>query len=121
MENEPSLCPACHEPVLPTYYFCPNCGKNLREPPLSTSVSAQIGIYLLSIIMPAILFLAITHWSGVKYLKSQDPRARQIGIVAIILMTASTIALVWWGIVWYQQFMQSVAGGLFGGTGNLGF
>ena len=72
-------CPQCHQPVLPTYYFCPNCGKSLHEPPLSTTVGAQTGLYALSIIMPMICFLAINQWRGMKYMKSADPQAKQIG------------------------------------------
>jgi len=115
------FCPVCHQPVLPTYFFCPNCGKNLKEPPLSTSVATQIGIYLFSIILPAIAFLAIRYWPGVKYLRSPDWSRKQIGIIAVILMAASTIILVWWGIVWFEGFAQSATGGLIGGTSSLGF
>jgi membrane protease subunit (stomatin/prohibitin family) len=110
-----AVCPQCHQSVLPTYYFCPNCGKNLKEPSLSTSISTQTGIYLLSIIMPAIAFLAIKYWPGMKYLRSPDWEKKQIGIVAIILMAVSTIVLVWWGIVWTEGYIQSITSGLIPG------
>ncbi|MGB7957433.1 MAG: zinc ribbon domain-containing protein [Minisyncoccia bacterium] len=116
------ICPVCHEPVLPTYYFCPNCGAKLANAkPLSISVGTQAWIYIFSIILPAIAFLAIKYWPGVKYLQSPDWERKQVGIVAIVLMVASTALLTWWGIVWIEGFVSSSTGGLMGGTSNLGF
>jgi hypothetical protein len=114
-----AVCPQCHEPILPAYYFCPNCGKNLKEPPLSTSIAAQIGLYVLSIIMPVICFLAINQWRGMKYMRSADPKAKQIGIIATALMAVSTVVVVWVGIIWTEQLISSMTGGLMG-AGNLG-
>jgi len=113
------LCPQCHQPVLPEYYYCPNCGKSLHEPPLSISVGAQVGLYTLSIIMPVICFLAINQWKGVKYMKSADLRAKQIGLIATALMVISTVVVVWVGIIWTEQLISSMTGGLMG-AGNLG-
>jgi hypothetical protein len=105
----------CHEPVLPAYYFCPNCGTKLAGvKPLSTSIATQTWIYLFSIILPAIAFLAIKYWPGIQYLRSPDWERKQIGIVAIALMVISTIALSWWGIVWFESYIQSASGGLVG-------
>lgn len=115
-----AVCPQCHEPILPTYYFCPNCGKNLKEPPLSTSAMAQVGLYTLSIIMPLLCFLAINKWRGVKYLRSPDPKTKQIGLIATFLMVVSTVVVVWFGIIWTEQLISSMTGGLIG-AGNLGF
>jgi len=102
-----SLCPVCHQPILPTYYFCPNCGTNLNTQPLSTSIGKQIGIYAFSIILPSILFLFITRWPGLKYFRSSDPKAKKIGEAASILLILSTIITFWLGYVWTQQMIQS--------------
>ena len=120
---EPSalpLCPVCHEPVRPEFYFCPNCGKNLKEKPLPTDAGAQIGIYLLSIITPPLCFLTVGSWHGVKYLKMNDPKAKQIGIISIILMTLSSAVTIWLVYALTAQLIQSMSGGLLGGSG-LGF
>jgi len=115
-----AVCPVCHQPILSTYYFCPNCGAKLApEKPLSTSVFTQAWIYIFSLILPAIAFLAIKYWPGMKYLRSPHWNEKQIGIVAIILMAASTAVLTWWGIVWIEGYIQSATGGLMG-TGSLG-
>ena len=113
-----AVCPMCHTPVLPTYYFCPNCGTKLvGAKPLSTSVWTQAWIYVFSIIMPAIAFLAIKYWPGMDYLRSPDWERKQIGIVAIILMAASTVFLLWWSVVWLQGYVQSISSGLIPGFG----
>lgn len=84
---EQKLCNSCHFPILETYYFCPNCGKKIKEPPLSTSLGKQIGVYLLSILLPPFgLFHAI------KYLSQPNPKAKIIGMVATILTIGSIIA-----------------------------
>ena len=103
----PALCPQCHQPTPPGAYFCPNCGKSLTEKPLSTDVFTQAWIYAFSIVLPIICFLAVSYWPGVKYLRSDNPEAKQIGIIAIALMIISTIITFWLGIVWIQQAVQS--------------
>src|ERR1035437_6799385 len=104
---EINICPACHQPILPQYYFCPNCGKKLNEAPLSTTTGTQAWIYIVSIILPMICFIFVTRWPGIKYYKSNDPKAKHIGQIAwtlIILSTIVTIVLVY---VWTQQMIQS--------------
>jgi hypothetical protein len=102
-----SVCSVCHQPIHPEYYFCPNCGNKLNAPPLSTSTLTQVGIYVFSIILPMICFILITKWPGVKYCKSSDEKAKKIGIVAWVFLIVSTIATVWFAIVWTQAVIQS--------------
>ena len=105
--NTDRLCPICHQAVMPEYYFCPNCGAKLNAPPLSTSVAAQLWLYAFSIILPIICFLAVSKWQGVQYLKSNDEKAKQIGIIACTLLALSTIFTIWYAIVWTRQAIQS--------------
>ena len=111
MEISNAICSECHQQVLPEYYFCPNCGKNLREKPLPTSFGAQLWLYIFSlVIMPITYCLAWRYWKGWKYFKSPDPKAKRIGLVAIVLLAISIIFLVWStyaGIVWLQQYEQN--------------
>jgi len=102
-----TLCPVCHQPVKPEYYFCPNCGTKLHQPPLSTSVWNQIGIYAFSIILPSIFFIFVTKWPGIKYAKSEDKKARIIGVIAISLLVISTIVTIWLAYYFTQQAVQS--------------
>jgi hypothetical protein len=104
---EPNICPVCHQLILPQYYFCPNCGAKLSQAALSTSAKTQIWIYAFSIILPMICFIFVTRWPGVKYYKSEDPKAKKIGQIAsalLILSTIITIVLVYIGT---QKIIQS--------------
>ena len=112
------VCPQCHQPVTPEQFFCPNCGAKLSDPPLSTNTSAQILLYVFSIVLPVICYLAVTKWQGAKYIKSPDPKAQQIGWIAAGLLAASTIITFWLYGVWINQALQSSLGGLGGGLGG---
>ena len=106
-QQQPALiCPRCHFPTRPEYYFCPNCGAKLTEPPLGTGIVDQLLIYAFSIILPWIAYLAITKWQGIKYLRAPDPRAKQIGVIALVLLVASSVVAVWLTTVWIQGYIQ---------------
>lgn len=103
----PLTCPNCHQPVLPAYYFCPNCGFKLSSAPLSTSVAAQAWLYIFSAILPALAFLFITKWQGIKYYRSSDQTTKNIGSIAILILVASTIITYWFAYVGTQEIIQS--------------
>jgi hypothetical protein len=102
-----SLCPTCHQPILPSYYFCPNCGTKLNSAPLSTSTWAQVSLYAFSIILPLICFLFVTRWQGMKYFRSEDPKIKQIGTIAWVLLILSTIVTIWIAVVATQSLHSS--------------
>ena len=102
-----ALCPTCHQPILPTYYFCPNCGTSLHQAPLSTTPLTQLGIYAFSIILPMMGFILVTRWPGMKYFKSQDSKTKQIGEIAWVLIILSTVVTCWYAYTWTQQAIQS--------------
>ena len=83
-------CKFCSFPISENFYFCPNCGKKLKEPPLSTSIGKQIGVYALSIFLPP-----LGLWPGIKYLLQKERSAKAIGLVAIILTIISTILTIY--------------------------
>jgi hypothetical protein len=101
------VCPVCHQPLLPTYYFCPNCGTKVNQAPLPTTIWAQAKLYVFSIILPMICFIFVTRWQGMKYIKSQDPKAKQIGQIAWLLIILSTIITIYLAYVWTQNAIQS--------------
>jgi hypothetical protein len=104
---QPAICPQCHIQVDPSWYFCANCGKQLNAPPLPTDIGTQIWIYAFSIILPMICFIAVTKWPGLKYYRSQDPKAKMIGTVAWVLIVLSTVVLCWLAYVWTEEAIQS--------------
>ena len=101
------ICPQCHQPVQPTYYYCPNCGKKLSEPGLSTALGARLWLYVFSVILPFIGWLAITKWQGITYARSEDPKAQQIGWIAIALLALCSIFVIWQATVWIDGFVQA--------------
>jgi hypothetical protein len=105
--NSSGICPVCHQPVLPQYYFCPNCGAKLNIVPLSTAPEAQAKLYAFSIILPWLGFLFVKKWQGAKYYKSDDPKIKQIGIIAWTLMLVSTIIVIWLAVVATQNAIKS--------------
>lgn len=105
MEIENTICLTCHQPILPAYYFCPNCGKEIKEKPEPISIVNQIGIYALSIFLPP-----LGLWPGIKYAKKKYPQARNVGIAAIVLTIISTIVSVWYIFVMFQTYLNQLSG-----------
>jgi hypothetical protein len=103
----PMICQQCHQPVRPEWYFCPNCGKKLTDPALSTSMSSQLWLYAFSLVLPFIGYLAITYWQGIKYARSDDPKAQEIGWIAIGLLALSSIYVLWQVTAWINGAVQS--------------
>ena len=124
METNPqvqNICSLCHQPILPQYYFCPNCGNKINATPLATTVRTQVKIYLFSLILPLICFIFITRWPGVKYFKSADPKAKRIGEIAWVILILSSIIVIWLGIVWTQEFIQSSVNSMNVDLNSLGY
>ncbi|MGD1003319.1 MAG: zinc ribbon domain-containing protein [Minisyncoccia bacterium] len=115
------ICPRCHFPVKPEYYFCPNCGAKLTEAPLGTGVVDQLLLYAFSILLPWILYLAITKWQGIKYLRAPDRNAKQIGLIALILLVVSSIIAFWIMDMWAQNLLQSFSQSQTNDLNGLGF
>ncbi|HUY69866.1 MAG TPA: zinc ribbon domain-containing protein [Candidatus Tyrphobacter sp.] len=87
-----STCPVCHVALPANAYFCPNCGKALREKPPTVSVLDQMGVYLVSILLPPLGF-----WYTWKYLRFHDRKLATIGLAAAILTLISLVLSVWLG------------------------
>lgn len=96
-------CPSCKELLPPSVYFCPLCGHKIKEPPPSTTVGKQIGIYVLSIIAPPFGLIP-----GIKYVLQKDPKTRMIGIVAIILTIISFTLTAWFAIEFFNTANQQL-------------
>ncbi len=112
MEIGPSpVCPRCHLPVAPEFYFCPNCGMSLKEQQGSVTVLMQIGIYAFSVLLPP-----LGLWPGIKYARRSDPKARRVGIIAIALTIVSTVVTLWLIYSLFNVYLQTIQGA-FNGTG----
>ena len=98
MEENVIKCPFCQVNTSSEDYFCPNCGKKIREKPLSNSIGKQINIYLFSLLFPP-----LGLWPGIKYLKQKDSKLKKIGVIAIVLTILSFIIT---GIISVNLFGQ---------------
>lgn len=98
-----TICPFCNFaiPESENAYFCPNCGKKIKEPPIT--ISKQIGIYVLSIFLPP-----LGLFPGIKYLLQEDEKKKMVGLVAIILTILSTVVTVWLTM----SLLNNITGGL---------
>jgi hypothetical protein len=105
MQPEQKFCPKCQFPILETYYFCPNCGKNLKLKPSATSALTQIGIYLLSALLPP-----LGLWPGIKYISQESGKAKIIGAIAIFLTIVSTVVTILLTMGLINRFSQSFSG-----------
>lgn len=97
------FCPVCHFPVTETSYFCPNCGKKIKEPPVSVTIGKQISIYAISILLPPLGF-----WPGIKYVMQEDQKAKTVGLIAIVLTIISTILTLWLSFAAFNLFNQAM-------------
>jgi len=101
---EPQLsCPNCKQNFATSDYFCPNCGKKLKDKPLPTTITRQILIYLLSILLPP-----LGLWPAIKYLKQNSDKSRMIGFIAIALTIISTIITIWFTLGFMNTFSQQL-------------
>lgn len=97
------ICPHCKSNVSLLDFFCPVCGKKLKEKPLSTSLSKQLLIYLLSTLLPP-----LGLWPAVKYLRQPDEKSKKIGITAIILTVISIILTIWLTAGFVKSFRKQL-------------
>lgn len=97
MDPNQNFCRYCKNIIDVNAYFCPNCGKKLRDKPLSTSLLAQIGVYALSIFAPPFGLIP-----AFKYLKQDN--GKTIGMLAILLTLISLGFTVWFTI----NFINSI-------------
>lgn len=96
-------CPNCKQNISIEAYFCPNCGKKLKDKPQSTTIGRQLFIYLLSFLLPP-----LGLWPGIKYLKQKDNKSRMVGIIAILLTVISIAITVWLSFGFINEFNKQL-------------
>lgn len=74
------ICPHCKNPAHDADYFCPHCGKHLKDLPLSTSITRQLVIYAIAIFLPPFGIIP-----AIRYIRGNTQKAKTIGVIAILL------------------------------------
>lgn len=98
-----TICPSCLAAVAADAYFCPNCGKALKNKPTSASVSRQIIVYAVSLFLPP-----FGLWYVWKYLRQADKKSKIIGAAALVLTIVSTIMTMWATKAMLDSINQSI-------------
>ncbi len=96
-------CPSCRALVSEDMVFCPACGITLRTNPKETSLSRQIIMYTISVLLPPFGF-----WYGWKFIRQSGKKEKIIGWIAISLTIISIIINVWVMVGYLEQFKQSL-------------
>lgn len=79
------MCPTCKFQLTEDWYYCPNCGKELKEKPLTMSKLKEFGMYTASFLLSPIGL----HWA-IKYIKYKQARGKRIAIIIFLLTITST-------------------------------
>jgi len=85
-----TTCPDCKANITLSDYFCPSCGKKIKDKPLQTTLLKQLSIYFISFFLPP-----LGIWPGIKYLRQPDEKSKKIGLAAILLTIISIIITSW--------------------------
>jgi len=96
-----TVCPQCKGNVSSLDFFCPNCGKKLKEPPLSTTLLKQTLIYALSLFLPP-----AGVWPAIKYLRQPDEKSKRVGIIALLFTVISIILTIWLSMGFLNSFTK---------------
>lgn len=98
-----NICNNCKGNVPPTDFFCPHCGKNLKEKPLSTTLAKQIWLYLFSLFFPP-----LGIWPAIKYLRQDDYKSKKIGIALLSITIISIIITIWFSLNFVNSFNKEL-------------
>jgi hypothetical protein len=80
----------CKFVLVQNYNFCPYCGLKIKEEAISVSITSQIGIYLLSILLPP-----LGLFPGIKYPRKGNEHAKHVRLIAIFFTILGIILSVW--------------------------
>ena len=92
-------CPNCQLPLLSEFYFCPNCGKQVRVKSINVSIGRQIVLYFLSIFLPPAAFPF-----AIRYIKQPNKKTQIVGVIVLCLGIASIVFSVYAYAIFIQQF-----------------
>lgn len=97
------ICPNCKSNISASDYFCPSCGKKLKDKQLSTTLARQLVVYLISFFLPP-----LGLWPAVRYLRQQDGKSKKIGIAAFVLTIISIFITVWLSRSFLDSFNKNL-------------
>ncbi len=100
-----SVCPVCRNSIDLTDFFCRACGAKLKEKPPSISLFKQLSLYALSFLLPPFGLIP-----AIKYLRQEDSKSKQVGIIAIVLTVISLIVSIMLIFNFMNTYSQAITG-----------
>ncbi len=108
-------CPICKKPVVDADFFCPNCGKKLKDKPVSTGLGRQLVVYFICLFIPPFGLI----WAR-KYFRLGTPEGKKIGIICIML-TVISLVVSYWSYIEMKKFIDGLVNSQMQQYQNLGF
>jgi NADH:ubiquinone oxidoreductase subunit 3 (subunit A) len=81
-------CPFCAKEIDPKDFYCPECGKKVREKPIATTFWPVFLLFVLCVLLPP-FNIGMT----LKYIRSPDLKAKKIGWISLVVMAIMLIAV----------------------------
>lgn len=103
MDQNIIKCPKCQTENPENANFCLNCGSQLKEIPLPASIWKQTVIYVISFFLPPFGLIP-----AFKYLRQNDPKLKNIGLIAVGLTLLSILISVYLAITIANQLNTQV-------------
>ena len=87
---KPVVCQYSSFPVTDENYFCPHCGKKLKDKPVSIGTWAIVWLFVLSVLLPP-LGIGLT----MRYIKADEESTRTIGWISLLVTVVSLMVAIW--------------------------
>lgn len=107
MDKNP-VCKSCQNLISTTYFFCPYCGKKLKEPLLATSFGRQLGMYFTAVFFPIIAIAP-----GLRYINQREEKSKAVGTIILLIAGITLMVEVYLAFEFYQQFGKYLNSSLF--------
>ncbi len=98
-----TTCAYCKGNISSSDYFCPHCGKKIKDKPLSATFLKQLSIYFVSFFLPP-----LGIWPAIKYLRQSDEKSKKIGLAALVLTIVSIAITIWLTINFVNSFNKEL-------------
>jgi hypothetical protein len=87
------FCQNCKNSYDPLWFFCPTCGKKIKEKPAGMGVWNILGLFTLSALLPP-----LNIGLSIKYIKDPNQKAKMWGWISIGVMILALVLATLWSI-----------------------